>query len=138
MSTTKNKASKKTGTSLTEIEIPTAEAWLASGAIKETSRGNENTYYIDTFDREYFCKNYPSRGIKGSPISKAQKASQAAVEAFRTAVAKSIAAAIEEGVQPYVAAKIWRGAIKETWAIALRDCGFPDDNDTTKMLRFPL
>jgi hypothetical protein len=46
---------------LTEIEIPTAEAWLASGAITETIRGEENTYYIDGFYREFFCKNYPEQ-----------------------------------------------------------------------------
>ena len=42
-----------------ELEIPTAENWLAMGTIRVTDTGSENTYYTDQFDREYFCKNYP-------------------------------------------------------------------------------
>ena len=43
----------------TEIETKTAENWLASGAIRVTQRGEENTYYVTEFDHEYFAKNYP-------------------------------------------------------------------------------
>lgn len=53
------KTKKATTPRLREIEIPTAEAWLATGAIKETGRGEENTYYRDQFDNEFFCKDYP-------------------------------------------------------------------------------
>ena len=36
-----------------EIEIRTMQAWLRTGAIKETDRGSENAYFIDQFDNEY-------------------------------------------------------------------------------------
>jgi hypothetical protein len=42
-----------------EIEIKTAETWLASGAITISDIGNENTYYVNEFGHEFFCKNYP-------------------------------------------------------------------------------
>jgi len=42
-----------------ELEINTAENWLANGTIWISETGSENTYYTDQFDREYFCKNYP-------------------------------------------------------------------------------
>ena len=42
-----------------EIEIQTAEIWLASGAIKVSHVGNENTYYVNEFDHKFMCKNYP-------------------------------------------------------------------------------
>jgi len=42
-----------------ELEINTAENWLAQGTIWISETGNENTYYTDQFNREYFCKNYP-------------------------------------------------------------------------------
>jgi hypothetical protein len=42
-----------------EIEIQTAELWLASGAITVSDIGNENTYYVNEFGHEFFCKNYP-------------------------------------------------------------------------------
>jgi hypothetical protein len=54
----------KEKTSLTrprEIEIKTAEIWLASGAITISDMGNENTYYNNEFGHEFFCKNYPSQ-----------------------------------------------------------------------------
>lgn len=57
--TNEMKTKKATTPRLREIEIPTAEAWLASGAITETGRGDENTYYRDQFGAEFFCKNYP-------------------------------------------------------------------------------
>ena len=40
-----------------QLEINVAAAWVESGAIWVTSLGEENTYYIDDFDREYYCKN---------------------------------------------------------------------------------
>lgn len=42
-----------------EIENNVAMAWLKSGAIWITDVGSENTYYIDIFNKEFFCKNYP-------------------------------------------------------------------------------
>ena len=49
----------------TEIEESTAESWLATDAIRVTSIGNENTYYIDQFSNEFFCKNYPDNELVG-------------------------------------------------------------------------
>jgi hypothetical protein len=42
-----------------EIEIQTAELWLASGAITVCDIGNENTYYVNEFGHRFYCKNYP-------------------------------------------------------------------------------
>lgn len=55
------KASKKTYNLpiITEIEEKTATIWLALGTITVTSTGSENTYYIDEFGNEFYCKNYP-------------------------------------------------------------------------------
>ena len=55
--TTKKKTSLKFPR---EIEIKTAETWLASGAITVSDIGNENTYYVNEFGHGFFCKNYPS------------------------------------------------------------------------------
>lgn len=44
---------------ITEIEEKTAELWLSQGTIKVTETGQENTYYIDEFDNQFYCKNYP-------------------------------------------------------------------------------
>jgi hypothetical protein len=44
-----------------EIEIPTADLWLSTGAITITETGEENTYYVNDFGHLFFCKNYPSR-----------------------------------------------------------------------------
>ena len=44
-----------------EIEIQTADLWLASSAIKVSQIGNENTYYINEFGHEFMCKNYPKQ-----------------------------------------------------------------------------
>ena len=44
---------------ITEIEIPTMEAWLRSGAITLTDTGSENLYFVDQFDNQFFCKCYP-------------------------------------------------------------------------------
>jgi hypothetical protein len=43
-----------------EIEIPTANLWLSTGAITITETGEENTYYVNEFGHLFFCKNYPS------------------------------------------------------------------------------
>ena len=42
-----------------ELEIKTADLWLDQGTIRITETGSENTYYIDQFGTEFFCKNYP-------------------------------------------------------------------------------
>lgn len=46
---------------VTEIEENTAAAWIRSGAIRVTEYGSENTYYINEFDHQFYCKNYPQR-----------------------------------------------------------------------------
>ena len=43
-----------------ELEQNTAAAWIESGAIRVTEYGNENTYYVNEFGHEFFCKNYPN------------------------------------------------------------------------------
>lgn len=42
-----------------EIEEKTADLWLTLGTIKITETGQENTYYIDQFEQQFYCKNYP-------------------------------------------------------------------------------
>jgi len=42
-----------------EIEEKTADLWLALGTIKITETGQENTYYVDQFENQFYCKNYP-------------------------------------------------------------------------------
>jgi hypothetical protein len=42
-----------------ELEIPTADLWLSTGAITITETGDENTYYTNEFGHLFFCKNYP-------------------------------------------------------------------------------
>ena len=44
---------------ITEIEEKTADLWLSLGTIWVTDTGQENTYYIDQFDNQFYCKNYP-------------------------------------------------------------------------------
>jgi hypothetical protein len=44
---------------ITEIEEKTASIWLSRGTIWVTDTGHENTYYIDQFGNQFFCKNYP-------------------------------------------------------------------------------
>jgi uncharacterized protein YvpB len=44
---------------ITEIEEKTADIWLSLGTICVTDTGEENTYYIDQFDNQFYCKNYP-------------------------------------------------------------------------------
>ena len=43
-----------------ELEQNTATAWIASGAIRVTEYGHENTYYANEFGHKFFCKNYPN------------------------------------------------------------------------------
>jgi hypothetical protein len=50
---------KSTLPKITEIEEKTADLWLSQGTIKVTETGQENTYYVDEFDNQFFCKNYP-------------------------------------------------------------------------------
>ena len=42
-----------------ELEEFTADLWLSIGTIQVSNYGSENTYYVDQFGIEYFCKNYP-------------------------------------------------------------------------------
>lgn len=44
---------------VTEITEKTANIWLSKGTITVSSVGAENTYYVDQFGMEYYCKNYP-------------------------------------------------------------------------------
>lgn len=44
---------------ITEIAEKTANIWLSQGTITVSSVGSENTYYVDQFGMEYYCKNYP-------------------------------------------------------------------------------
>ena len=50
---------KSTLPKITEIEEKTADLWLSLGTIRVTDIGQENTYYVDQFDNQFFCKNYP-------------------------------------------------------------------------------
>jgi len=43
------------------IEPITVEIWLSKGTIKPTWYGEENTYYVNEFGIEFYCKNYPSQ-----------------------------------------------------------------------------
>lgn len=44
---------------ITELEEKTANIWLSLGTIWITETGQENTYYIDQFENQFYCKNYP-------------------------------------------------------------------------------
>ena len=44
-----------------EISQNTADLWLSQETIKIIEYGNENTYYVDYFDNEFYCKNYPQQ-----------------------------------------------------------------------------
>jgi len=44
---------------ITEIEEKTADTWLSLGTIWVTDVGQENTYYVDQFENQFYCKNYP-------------------------------------------------------------------------------
>ena len=41
------------------IEQTTVDLWLTIGTITISELGEENTYYVDQFRLEYYCKNYP-------------------------------------------------------------------------------
>ena len=43
------------------LESNTVELWLSQGTIKPTWYGEENTYYVNEFGIEFYCKNYPSQ-----------------------------------------------------------------------------
>ena len=45
---------------LQELEENTAALWVSQGSIVPTWYGNENTYYINEFGHEMYCKNYPT------------------------------------------------------------------------------
>lgn len=57
--------------------------------------------------------------------------------ALRRAAVRDLAQALEDDRNPWEAAKIWREEIKQAWARALEDCGYPEDIRTAKT-RFPL
>jgi hypothetical protein len=46
---------------ITYLEPNTVEIWLSQGAIKPIWYGEENTYYVDEFGIEFYCKNYPNQ-----------------------------------------------------------------------------
>ena len=50
---------RKPSTLPSELSELTASIWLAQGTIRLTDYGQENTYYIDEFGNEFFCKDYP-------------------------------------------------------------------------------
>jgi len=53
---------------LNELEESTVASWLATGAIQLETTGNENSYYLNEFGTEFFCKNYPdSYNTAGMP-----------------------------------------------------------------------
>ena len=43
------------------LEEFTANLWLSQGTIKPIWYGDENTYYVDEFGVEFYCKNYPNQ-----------------------------------------------------------------------------
>jgi NAD-dependent oxidoreductase involved in siderophore biosynthesis len=56
---------------------------------------------------------------------------------LRRAAVRDLAQTLEDDRDPWEAAKIWREEIKQAWAGALEDCGYPEDIRTAKT-RFPL
>jgi hypothetical protein len=44
-----------------ELSEFTADLWLSIGTIRTNEYGHENTYYVDQFGHEFFCKNYPAQ-----------------------------------------------------------------------------
>ena len=61
MKTTMHRRTPYTSTlpKITEIEEKTADIWLSLGTIWVTETGQENTYYVDQFENQFYCKNYP-------------------------------------------------------------------------------
>ena len=43
-----------------ELEVTDAEQMLRSGQLSIDYFGSENTYYVDSEETRYFCKNYPT------------------------------------------------------------------------------
>lgn len=51
-----------------EIEENTVAAWLLTGAIQLSTTGHENSYYLDQFGNQFYCKNYPEHyNVNGLP-----------------------------------------------------------------------
>jgi hypothetical protein len=44
---------------IVELEEKTANLWLSLGTITIDETGQENTYYVDQFGNQFYCKNYP-------------------------------------------------------------------------------
>ena len=42
------------------LEPFTANLWEAQGTITPIWCGDENTYYVNEFGQEFYCKNYPN------------------------------------------------------------------------------
>jgi len=43
-----------------ELEVTDAEQMLRGGQLSIDCFGSENTYYVDSEETQYFCKNYPT------------------------------------------------------------------------------
>jgi hypothetical protein len=57
-----------TASKIRSIEQSTVDLWLILGTIKITEYGEENTYYIDQFNNEFYCKNYPQNHFELNSI----------------------------------------------------------------------
>lgn len=44
---------------IVELEEKIADLWLSIGTITIDDIGQENTYYVDQFGNQFYCKNYP-------------------------------------------------------------------------------
>ena len=44
----------------TELEEADAEKMLLTGQLTIECFGSENTYYVDSEENKFFCKNYPT------------------------------------------------------------------------------
>jgi hypothetical protein len=55
-----NNKQEKDGDLPIELEVADAEQMLRNGQLAIDCFGSENTYYIDSEDAQYFCKNYPT------------------------------------------------------------------------------
>jgi hypothetical protein len=55
------KAKKQSLPIIKELSENIVFNWLCNGAIKPIYEGSENTYYIDDFNNEFYCKNYPNQ-----------------------------------------------------------------------------
>jgi len=52
-----------------QLEVKTAQLWVNQGTIWETSRGEENQYFIDDFGHEFFCKSLCGAGTGIEPVT---------------------------------------------------------------------